>query len=152
MNYEWYETRTVATVVVYPLLEKEIEEIKKDSEYLHIRTKDTFYTIKIDHSYRVAGYSQKPNKKVEISLEKPACKKWVNLEENKEMKFTRQKQISDEKEEHSSDPVLNMFMDVYANASQEVKREMNRSFFESSGTEIRTHRNTEEYDAKHNKK
>ena len=45
---------------------------------------------------------------------------------------------TNEKEAYTNDPVLNMLMGVYNKADEEKKREMNRSFFTTNGTEIRT--------------
>lgn len=139
MNYEWYETRTTAKIIAYPIKEEEVQKIEKQKGYLHIKTKDRSYDIKIVHPYTVVGYEQKANERIEVSLEKPYSKKWTNLESDPVLEFDRQKQIPEQKEAHSSDSMLNMFMDVYENASAEGKREMNRSFYQSGGTELRTY-------------
>ncbi|KAI5160983.1 suppressor of G2 allele of SKP1 [Nematocida ausubeli] len=138
MRHEWYETRETATIIVSPV--EEVQEIVKRDDTLSISLPNEVYSIRIVHAYSVQSH-RILNKQLEITLKKPVCSKWGHLEHVPILAFERQKEIpNDSKEALSNDPIMNMFMEVYANASDEAKKEMNRSFYESSGTELRTHR------------
>ncbi|EIJ89001.1 suppressor of G2 allele of SKP1 [Nematocida parisii] len=141
MIHEWYETREEAKIIIYPISE-DVKTVVRTEEILSINMLSSTYTIRIIHEYTVEGY-RRANDQLEITLKKPFSKKWTKLDSVPVMSFEKQKEIKTDKETLSNDPVMNMFMEVYANASDDIKREMNKSFYESSGTELRTHRKTD---------
>lgn len=142
MNYEWYESRATATVILQLQDKEELLETRTDEEYLVIVTSLQTFRIKIVHKYRIASHKLFKNR-VEILLEKPENKKWMELDRVPVLAFERKTEVPTEEEVLSNDPVMNMLMEVYANAPASSKREMNKSFYESGGTELRTHKDTE---------
>ncbi|KAH9386598.1 suppressor of G2 allele of SKP1 [Nematocida major] len=139
MNYEWYESRSTATIRVF-LSEGETPlSVKKEGGTLVVETSLSAHRISIVHAYEV-GAHKASSKVLEIILQKPESKKWGSLQETPHLSFERAKEVKPGAETLSNDPILNMFMEVYANAPESVKQEMNKSFYESGGTELRTHK------------
>lgn len=140
MNYSWYETKKLATIEIYTgKLEKEDNiDLRKTETGIHLQVNDRSTSIRIDHEFEIVNIEIHPHK-VAAHLEKKEPRKWLYLEK-KELQFEMQVDIPETNEEHSysNDPITNMLMGVYNRADEKKKREMDRSFFSSNGTEIRT--------------
>ncbi|KAI5172517.1 hypothetical protein NEFER03_1592 [Nematocida sp. LUAm3] len=149
MNYTWYETKEKVVLVLY-IEEAEKKEILIEQIPLgiHVRIDEEVHNIRIVHGFilvKKVTYAQK----IEVVLEKKEKKKWNGLlpvahvlERNKETQEV-------EETEYSPDPIMNMLMGVYAKANDSAKREMNKSMYQSKGTELRTTHHASHHDAHH---
>ncbi|KAI5191992.1 suppressor of G2 allele of SKP1 [Nematocida minor] len=151
MEYEWYESRKTATIIAGGVEWRDLKEVKKEGDLLSIAAGERLYSIRIQHDYTVEKHRVWDGK-LEVVLRKKEEKKWMSLEGERVLAFERQKEVPEEKEVLSNDPVMNMLMEVYSNAPEDAKREMNKSFYESKGTELRTHsaphKHTKKYERK----
>lgn len=141
VNTSWYETDTHCVIVLYHNQKKEADQVitaEKKGDTLIISMSSSQVTLRISHEYTV-DTTKHYEHKTEILLKKEkGGKRWRNLTDQP-LEFERQEEIPDgPPEEPSKDPVLSMFMKIYQNLTDESKREMNRSFVESNGTEIST--------------
>ncbi|KAI5192763.1 hypothetical protein NECID01_2069 [Nematocida sp. AWRm77] len=137
MKYSWYETSSSAVLVVYTKAPGAVVEVRKTETGVEVCTEKETVPISISHAFEV-GEKKKYDTKVEILLEKPIKKRWRDLCPV-EKTFERGREIEDvPSEEYSRDPVLNMLREVYANTTDTSRREMNQSFVESRGKELRS--------------
>lgn len=137
----WYETDTHCVIVLYHEQKNEAEQVitaEKKGDVLIISTPSDHVSLGISHEYTVDTTKQYGHK-TEILLKKEnGEKRWRDLTPQR-AEFERPDEVPDlPPDEPSKDPVLSMFMKIYQNLPDESKREMNRSFVESNGTEIFT--------------
>jgi len=139
MEYSWYETGQNAVIVFYAKNAEEREnKIEKVAGGIVLKSGAEEVFVKISHPFELGPACLKVHEcKIEAVLEKTGGGKWGDLVPV-EKSFERNREIEQPEEEASNDPVLDMFRKVYENASDDAKREMNRSFVESKGTELRT--------------
>ncbi|OAG29293.1 suppressor of G2 allele of SKP1 [Nematocida displodere] len=137
MQHTWYETNEHAVFVIYA--DKSLSpEVAATAHTLRIVLSGETTEIQIDHPFMLETIKRHQHK-LEVFLKKTARGRWRDLTKAQNRHFERAREIeAPEETAHSPDPILNMFMDVYATATDEAKREMNKSFIESGGTELRT--------------
>ncbi|KAI5187526.1 suppressor of G2 allele of SKP1 [Nematocida homosporus] len=138
MEFTWYETRKIAVLVIYTQQNEGDRQAKQEEGGVRVTIGDSTLFIEIAHQFildKVVNYQQK----MEVILNKPKSEKWEDLVP-KPKEFERLPEIQEPEKtpEYTHDPVMNMLMGVYDRASPEAKREMNRSYIESGGQEIRT--------------
>lgn len=137
MKYSWYETSEHAVLVVYSRENDPSIKVEKTPTGVTVHTSTETTPIAISHAFEVGEHKRHPAK-VEVLLHKSVKRRWRDLCPV-EKGFERSKEIADgPKEEYSKDPILNLFREVYAKAGDDAKREMNKSFVESKGQELRT--------------
>ncbi|KAI5180620.1 suppressor of G2 allele of SKP1 [Nematocida sp. AWRm80] len=137
--YAWYQTKDTVVIVIYKKDPSDRITVTDILSGLEVSFNNQITHIKIDHKYSYYKQVEYSNK-LEVFLTKDQKTKWLSLED-KTPQFERAPEIPTEDtntQTYSNDPVMNMFMKIYNESNEEVKREMNKSFVQSKGTTLRT--------------
>lgn len=154
MKYDWYQTETAVTVTV--LLKNAADKnysVKLEQNSLRLQADDIepielnlWNPINVEQSTHKATPS-----KVEIKLAKLIGQRWDALErkataeeEAAASSAARKKHDWDkiskelEKEDDEKDDVNDLFKKIYADANEDTKKAMMKSYYESGGTVLST--------------
>uniref|UniRef100_A0A1B6C3D0 CS domain-containing protein n=1 Tax=Clastoptera arizonana TaxID=38151 RepID=A0A1B6C3D0_9HEMI len=161
MRYEWYQTNSQITLMVFE------NNVKEDSLILHVRPSSLYVNIttnsdeikvldiKLAHKIEPNNYSIKfYPKKIEVKLQKVKTDvQWTSIEKEQHSTCNISsasnirnwdKVVETELKDENSDSeeLLNeLFQNIYTQGSDEVKKAMNKSFVESGGTVLSTNWN-----------
>ncbi|KFB48683.1 hypothetical protein ZHAS_00016682 [Anopheles sinensis] len=154
VKYDWYQTETAVTVTV--LLKNAADKnysVKLEQNSLRLQADDIepielnlWNPINVEQSTHKATPS-----KVEIKLAKLIGQRWEALErkvtaeeESAASSAARKKHDWDkiskelEKEDDEKDDVNDLFKKIYADANEDTKKAMMKSYYESGGTVLST--------------
>lgn len=132
MRYDYYETKQTMVVVIYTKDEIKVELNNKNLKIIITDEEKLINLYDFVDSYSVTDYPHKH----EIILKKIKEENWGCLEQKKEFKPKEYNiQVSDDEDK---DSIMNFLQKVYANADDDTKRAMNKSFIESKGKVLNT--------------